>query len=124
MTYRSRKLLDLAHSMHDCTLQIPGVCSGYSAEGCEPAHGPKSMLNGGMGCKSADVFAAACHSCHAEIDQGKALSKDDRQWYWLRGAARTWAKLMEAGRIVVAPEPRTGNQFYQKPEVFGTVREG
>lgn len=102
MTFRSRKLLDLAHSMHDCTLQIPGVCSGYSPEGCEPAHGPKSMLGGGMGCKSDDVFAAACHACHAALDQGKDLTRDERQWFWLRGAARTWARLMETGKVVVA----------------------
>lgn len=101
MTYRNRKLLDLAHSVCECQLQIPGVCIGHSAHGCEPAHGPKLMLGGGMGCKSADVFAAACHACHVAIDQGKELSKEDRQWYWLRGAARTWAKLMESGLLCV-----------------------
>lgn len=104
MTLRARDLLDLAHSIHECQLQIPGVCIGYSAHGCEPAHGPKSMLNGGMGHKSDDVFAAGCHACHVEIDQGKALSREDRQWYWLRGAARTWARLIENGMLKVVTQ--------------------
>lgn len=102
MPLRSRKLLDLAHRINACQIQIPDVCKGYSDHGCEPAHGPKSMLNGGMGCKSDDVFAAACHACHSEIDQGRTLSREDRQWYWLRGAARTWALLMKTEMLKVA----------------------
>lgn len=99
---RSRRLLDLAHDVHECKVGIPGVCIGYSVEGCEPAHLPKSMLGGGMGMKSDDVFAAACHDCHAEIDQGGNLSKEDRQWYLLRGAARTWSELMKRALLKVA----------------------
>lgn len=102
MTLRDRKNLDLAHELQRCTLQIPGVCRGVSNEGCEPAHGPKSMLDGGMGHKSDDVFAAACHECHVEIDSGKSLTREDRQWYWLRGCARTWAMLMKLGLLKVA----------------------
>ena len=55
-----------------------------------------------MGMKSDDVFAAACHDCHAEIDQGGNLSKEDRQWYLLRGAARTWSELMKRALLKVA----------------------
>lgn len=102
MTYRSRRLLDLAHGIKACQIQIPEVCTGYQAHGCEPCHGPKSMLNGGMGCKSDDVFAAGCHPCHVELDQGRRLSRDERQFYWLRGAARTWAELMRLGWLRVA----------------------
>lgn len=102
MTYRSRKMLDLAHRMNRCTLAIPGVCVGFAAEGLEPAHGPKSLLGGGVGHKPGDVFAAACHACHAELDQGKRLSREERQWYWLRGAALTWLELMKSGKLKVA----------------------
>lgn len=101
MTYRNRKLLDLAHEMHHCTLEIPGVCVGYS-EGLEPAHGPKSWLNGGGAIKSDDVFAGACHPCHAELDQGKSLTRAEREFYWGRGAARTWVELMKRGMLVIA----------------------
>lgn len=101
-TLRSRGLLDLAHEINQCQIQIPDVCTGYSPEGCEPAHGPRSMLDGGGALKSSDVFAAGCHACHIEIDQGKRLSREDRQWYWLRGMARTWALLVRTGRLKVA----------------------
>ena len=76
MTFRSRALLDLAH-------------------------GPKSWLNGGGALKAADVFAAACHPCHVELDQGRRLTREERQWYWGRGAARTWAELMRLGWLKV-----------------------
>lgn len=92
-------MLDLAHDLHECTLNVPGYCKGYVPEGLEPCHGPKSMLNGGMGCKSDDVFAAGCNPCHAAIDQGSKLSREDRQFYLLRGIARTWAALAKAGRL-------------------------
>lgn len=101
MSLRNRRLLDLAHGLHECTLQVPGVCLGYAPDGLEPCHGPKSLLNGGMGCKSDDVFAAACAPCHREVDQGKALAREDRQFYLLRGIARTWAALMKAGALEV-----------------------
>lgn len=99
--YRNRRLLNLAHSINECQIGLPDVCAGYSVDGCEPAHGPKSMLGGGGALKSDDVFAAGCHACHVEIDQGKRLSRDERQWFWLRGAARTWALLMKRGLLQV-----------------------
>lgn len=102
MTYRSRSLLDLAHRVNECQMGIPGVCEEYSAHGCEPAHGPKSWLSGGIGCKSDDIHAASCHSCHVEIDQGKTLSRDERQWYWGRAAARTWALYLRNGWLKVS----------------------
>ena len=99
---RNRRLLDLAHEMRACTLAIPGVCQGYAGEGLEPAHGPKSLLGGGVGQKSDDIFAASCHACHVELDQGRRLSRQERQDAWLLGAARTWAELMRLGKLVVA----------------------
>lgn len=102
MTFRSRALLDLAHGIQACTIGIPEVCTGHCEGGCEPAHGPKSWLNGGGALKSDDVFAASCHACHVEIDQGKLLSRDERAFYWGRGCARTWAELMRLGWLKVA----------------------
>ena len=100
--YRSRRLLDLAHELHECTLTIPGVCQGYVPEGLEPAHGPKSLLGGGVGQKSHDIFAAACHACHAELDQGRLLSRRERHEIWAMGAAKTWVLLLERGWLKVA----------------------
>lgn len=100
MIYRNRAALDLAHDMHECTIGVPGVCVGYAVEGCEPAHGGQA-LGKGMGIKAGDVFAAACHACHAEIDQGKLLTKGEKESYIHRGMARTWLALMRSGRLVV-----------------------
>ena len=98
---RSRKLLDLAHEYHYCTINMLG-CKGYESEGLEPAHGPKYWLDGGGAMKASDVFAMACHWCHAEIDQGRRLTREEREWYWGRGAARTWAILMQDGKLRIA----------------------
>jgi len=90
MNHRDRKLLDLAHRLHDCTIRIPGVCQGHSVEGLEPAHANWSRYGKGMGIKAHDCFhAAACHACHAEIDQGKRLSQEERIDYWQQGFERT-----------------------------------
>lgn len=104
MTYRNRKLLDLAHRVHECQVQIPGVCEGYSAHGCEPAHSNQQRHGKGMGLKAADNFhAAACHSCHAELDQGKSLSKDLRREIFNEAHERTMALYIQNGWLVVAP---------------------
>ena len=99
MNYRNRKFLNLAHDMHECTLMIPSACIGYSVDGCEPAHANSQMFGKGMGIKADDIFAAACPGCHFEIDQGKRLSKEDRLWYWMRGAILTMARLMQDGKV-------------------------
>ncbi len=99
---RNRKLLDLAHDVHECKIGIPGVCIGYSVEGCEPAHGPKYWLNGGGAMKSSDLHAAACHKCHVEIDQGRNLSREDRQFFWARGMVRTFEFYFNRGWLVIA----------------------
>jgi Protein of unknown function (DUF1364) len=101
MTYRNRRLLDLCHQINECQLRIPGVCVGYSQEGCEPAHGPKSVFRGGMGLKSDDLPCAACRPCHAELDQGQTLTAAERHEYWTHGAIRTTILLLERGWLTI-----------------------
>lgn len=87
--------------MHECTIRIPDICVGYSVDGLEPAHGNWSYFGKGMSLKADDVFAAACHACHTEVDQGKNLSREEREYYWMRGAIRTWAELMRTQRLQI-----------------------
>lgn len=98
--YRSRRLLDRCHALTECTVQIPSVCIGESPDGLEPAHANWSWAGKGRGIKADDCYiAAACHNCHVAIDQGKDLSREEREWYWFRGYARTMGEFFRRGWI-------------------------
>lgn len=90
MNYRSRKFLDLAHKINECQLQIASVCEVFSSDGCEPAHSNQSRHGKGMGIKAHDNYhVASCHSCHAELDQGKRYTKQEKRDFWDAGYKRT-----------------------------------
>ena len=101
MTFRSRPFLDLAHRVHQCQIRLPGICVGYSPEGCEPAHANLQELGKGMGHKASDLHVAACHQCHAELDSGRRFSKAEKRDYWLIGQARTVLLYLERGLLKV-----------------------
>ncbi len=107
MTYRNRKLLDLAHQLSTCLVQGP-TCIGHEPNGLQPAHANWSYLGRGIGHKSGDVFAASCRACHAYID-GSA-PRAEREYWWLRGAAKTWLTLMERQWLVIADSKTTDQQ--------------
>lgn len=103
--YRNRKLLDLAHKLTDCQLQLPGICAMYSEHGCEPAHANNwhPVYGKGGARKAHDIYhCAACHNCHAALDQGKDLSNKDRQFYWDIGFKRTMLEYLRRGWLKVA----------------------
>ncbi len=103
MIYRDRKLLDLAHQVTECQLQLPGVCQGHSAHGCEPAHSNQQRHGKGMGHKAEDIFhVAACHACHAELDQGRRFTKEQKRDFWQHGWERTIALYLRNGWLKVA----------------------
>ena len=102
MTYRNRRFLDMAHDMHECTIQAPG-CIGYSPDGLEPAHSNWQEEGIGIGIKSDDVFAAACHHCHMELDDRANLTRAEKIEYWQRGTIRTIRYLLSAGKLKVCP---------------------
>ena len=55
-----------------------------------------------MGIKAHDCFIAfACSSCHAEIDQGFRLTKDEKMWVWRKGFEATMLQLFLDGTIGV-----------------------
>ena len=52
----------------------------------------------GRGIKADDnLIASLCYQCHAEIDQGKGLTKEERQKIWLAAHLKTVRKLQEYG---------------------------
>ena len=99
--YRDRALLDLAHRVEECQLRLPGVCRGHSP-GCEPAHSNQSQHGKGGAQKAGDNFhAAACHWCHAELDQGNKFTREEKVEFWRAGHDRTMTLYFRNGWIGV-----------------------
>lgn len=72
-----------------CYLAIPGVCHGDVAT-VVPAHANWSAYGKGLGLKAKDEFTVpACMHCHAELDQGRVFSKEERRLIW-EAAYRAW----------------------------------
>jgi hypothetical protein len=89
--YRSKKHLKNVASL-DC--QICGATGFIQA-----AHSNQMQHGKGRGIKSSDEYTAAlCLKCHFEVDQGKDLTKDERQLMWYLAHNLTVAKLCEQGK--------------------------
>ena len=97
MTYRNRKLLDLAHDM-PCQAKFPHQCTGHL--GCEPAHSDSSTWGRGIGHKSHDfAFAAMCHNAHKELSY---MGREEKASEWTRAHVATMEKLWSDGKVKVA----------------------
>ncbi len=97
MNYRSRPLLDLAHRIDVCM-----CCLEPAPDGCEPAHSNQSRHGKGMSIKAHDLFHAAIkHDCHAKLDQGKHLSREERTELWQIAHERTLLEYFRRGWLKV-----------------------
>ncbi len=82
---RARKLLDLAHLVHECT-----HCGRYVVDGCEPAHQNGIEAGKGQSIKSHDNrHAAMCHECHALYDSGP-MTRAEKFDMWISSHLRTF----------------------------------
>ena len=100
MTFRNRKLLDLAHEA-PCMLKIEGVCQD-GVHPSVPAHSNSLRHGRGVGHKSADIFVvASCIACHSWLDTGGA-TRQDKQQRFMEGLERYWLWLWETGKVKVA----------------------
>ena len=69
--YRNRQLLDLAHRVQECQIQLDG-CPGFVEDGCEPVHSDQQIHGKGMRQKADDhQHAAGCYYCHALENRGR-----------------------------------------------------
>ena len=92
MTYRSETL---RRAVADLPCQHCGR-HGFT----QAAHRNESK---GMGMKTSDaLLAALCDVCHRELDQGKAMSRDERRDMWNRACIKTYQALVETGVLKVA----------------------
>lgn len=100
--YENRALLNLAHQVNECQLRLPEICQGYAPDGCEPAHSNQARHGKGGSIKAHDCFhAAACHACHAEIDQGNTLMRDEKEQYMQAAMERTMLLYFRNGWLKV-----------------------
>lgn len=106
MIVRSRRLLDLAHRVQQCT-----NCGRWTEHGCEPAHQNGLSSGKGMGMKGQDHrHAALCHDCHAWLDQGGKRSpcgqwsadRTQKSEMWTRAHLKTMDHYWGEGWIRVA----------------------
>lgn len=89
--YRSDKWIAAVRSL-DCCVQ----CGKW---GVQAAHRNESK---GMGQKTSDCLCAAlCPECHFEIDNGHAMTKDERHAAMDRAIVLTIERLVQAGKVVV-----------------------
>ncbi len=96
MTYRNRKLLDLAHNM-PCMATFDHQCFGYL--GCDPAHSDSNIFGRGINHKSNDfAFAAMCNNSHKMLD---TFDKELKFFEWLRAYVKTQEYLWENELIKV-----------------------
>lgn len=97
MTYRSRKLLNLAHDC-PCTAQFTHDCSEYL--GVEPAHSDQQIFGRGHGHKSHDfAIAAMCHTAHMMLD---TFEREVKQTEWLRAHVATYVWLWTNEKLTVS----------------------
>lgn len=99
MTYRNRRLLDLARGML-CQMQVYGVCNGRE-DTTVAAHSNMLMHGKGRGHKASDwAHCWACSACHTWYDQGPA-PRAEKELAFLHGALRTYGALLESGKLEV-----------------------
>ncbi|ODT75472.1 MAG: hypothetical protein ABS69_10680 [Nitrosomonadales bacterium SCN 54-20] len=96
MTFRSRKLLDLAHDA-PCFADFQHECHGW--QGCDPAHSDSQIFGRGHGHKTPDwAVSAMCNDAHRLLD---TMSREEKFYAWLRAfvAYQNW--LWENGKVQV-----------------------
>ena len=96
MNYRNKKLLE---SVRDFPCQICGTENGTVVA----AHSNQILDGKGMGIKAHDYrIAALCYTCHMEIDQGKGMNKEMKQYFWEKAHRKTIGLLFERGIVTIA----------------------
>jgi hypothetical protein len=94
-TFRSPKLLELARD------QACVVC-GRQDGTVVSAHSNLLEHGKGMGTKAHDGMVAwLCHRCHSALDQGSAMSGEDKRVLMLESICRTYMQLWDQSLIKV-----------------------
>ena len=93
--YRNKRLLEIVR-------QSPCQHCGRSDGTVVAAHSNLLRLGKGRGIKCPDFYIAAlCYSCHSELDQGKNLSKIQREEMWIEAYLKTMAWLFKNEHVEI-----------------------
>jgi hypothetical protein len=102
--YRNNKLLEVLR-------QSPCQHCGRQDGTIVAAHSNQLRDGKGRGIKAHDHRTAAlCYWCHMELDQGKNLSKAEREELWENAHRKTIGWLFENGYLTVSMQPATPQQ--------------
>lgn len=101
MTYRNKRLTDLAHHA-PCFAKFPHQCNGPSV----PCHSNELRFGRGGGHKSNDCFFAACCPTAHDLIDGRAggWDKETKHAEWMLAYIATQVWLWETGRVIVNKE--------------------
>jgi hypothetical protein len=93
--FRSKELLKMVASL---------PCQHCGLEGStQAAHANWAWSGKGMGIKAHDCYTAAlCVSCHREVDQGKDMTKNEREEVWTNAWKKTILELWKRDLIKVS----------------------
>lgn len=89
--FRSAKWLQAVREIECCV-----ICGNY---GVQAAHRNEGK---GVGLKVEDCLTAAlCHECHAAIDNGRDMTREERRAEMDRAIVLTLKELANSGRVTV-----------------------
>ena len=95
MNYRNKKLLEV---VRESPCQLCGARDGTVVA----AHSNQLRDGKGRSIKAHDYrIAALCYTCHAELDQGSKMSKEDRVDIWEMAHRKTIGWLFENNHLEV-----------------------
>jgi hypothetical protein len=98
MTYRNRKLLDIAHDA-PCMLRLD--VAGCGEHPSVPCHSDMLIHGRGAGHKSHDCLAVAgCPACHAAFTRSN-LGREGYEQAWAQAFARYVVWLFENDKLIV-----------------------
>lgn len=113
--YRNHELLGLARLLPRCM-----SCDAHNYGQVVAAHRNEGK---GMGMKCPDfMWAGMCDKCHAFLDHGAALSREDRRTMWNDAYWKTQEWLWTAGHLVASVESVAPPA--PKPKVKRSIAKG
>lgn len=89
--YKNKKLLEVIREAPICF-----SCGKHNDGTVVAAHSNQGVHGKGRSLKSDDCYVAAlCYSCHSDLDQGKALTREQRVALWNEACVLTYGWLMK-----------------------------